>query len=90
MMQGGYPIGYLLAAITMRAIAPHFGWRSAFFVGAPVAVLVAILTTFAPESKAWRVQRASSLGRIGRSLLDHKKIFTYLLILMAVMLSLSH
>ncbi|MEO8735661.1 MAG: MFS transporter [Edaphobacter sp.] len=90
MMQGGYPLGYLLAAIAMQTVAPRFGWRSVFFVGAPVAVLIAVLTSFAPESRIWKIQRVSSMRKIVRSLVTHKGIFVYLLVLMSVMLSLSH
>jgi SHS family lactate transporter-like MFS transporter len=90
LMQSGYAIGYLLAAIAMQTVTVHLGWRSAFFLGAPVALLVAILTWFAPESKAWQVQRASSLKTIVSSLWSHSKIFLYLLLLMSVMLCLSH
>jgi len=61
-----------------------------FFLGAPVAVLIACLTWFAPESRAWHVQRASSLRVIFSSLFQHSKIFFYLLIVMAIMLCLSH
>jgi SHS family lactate transporter-like MFS transporter len=32
MMQGGYPMGYLLAAGTMLVVVPLFGWRATFFV----------------------------------------------------------
>lgn len=90
MMQGGYPFGYLLAAIAMQTVTPHLGWRSVFFLGAPVAIFIAILTWFAPESQAWQVQRVTSLRSIFRSLLGHRSIFVYLLALMSVMLCLSH
>lgn len=90
MMQSGYPFGYLVAAIVMQTVTPHLGWRSVFFLGAPIAVLIAGLTWFAPESQAWQVQRVSSLRFIFASLLNHRKIFLYLLVLMSVMLCLSH
>jgi MFS transporter, SHS family, lactate transporter len=90
LMQSGYAMGYLLAAIAMQTVTVHLGWRSAFFLGAPIAVLVSILTWFSPESAAWNVQRASSLKIIVRSLWSHSRIFLYLLVLMSVMLCLSH
>jgi len=89
-MQSGYPLGYLLAAASMQLVTVHLGWRSAFFIGAPVALLISILTAFAPESAAWRTQRAASLGAIFRSLWSHSRIFIYLLVLMSAMLCLSH
>jgi SHS family lactate transporter-like MFS transporter len=90
LMQSGYSIGYLLAAVAMQVLTPHLGWRSVFFVGAPVAVLIVILTWFAPESEAWKVQRTPSMRKIFSTVFEHSGIFFYLLILMAVMLCLSH
>src|ERR1700735_3672395 len=54
LIQAGYPMGYLLAAVAMQTLAPSFGWRSVFFVGAPVAALIVALTLFSPESEAWK------------------------------------
>ena len=90
MMQAGYPMGYLLAAVAMQTLTPSFGWRSVFFIGAPVAILIAVLTLLAPESEAWKQHRPESMRRILGSLLQHNKIFLYLLLMMSVMLCLSH
>jgi SHS family lactate transporter-like MFS transporter len=90
MMQAGYPMGYLLASVAMQTLAPAFGWRSVFFVGAPVAVLIVALTLFAPESEAWKQHRPGSMRQIFSSLLEHKRMFFYLLLMMSVMLCLSH
>ena len=75
MIQAGYPVGYLLAAVAMQTLTPVFGWRSVFFVGAPVAVLIVVLTLFAPESEAWQQHRPASMGQIFGALLQHKRIF---------------
>lgn len=90
MLQAGYPLGYLVAAVAMQFVTVHLGWRSAFFLGAPVAVLIAVLTWFAPESEAWHTQRVGSMKTIFSSLWKHGRIFFYLLALMSVMLCLSH
>jgi SHS family lactate transporter-like MFS transporter len=90
MMQAGYPVGYLLAAIAIPALTPAFGWRSVFFVGAPLAVLIVALTLFAPESEAWKQNRPATFGRLFASLLEHKRMFLYLLLMMSVILCLSH
>jgi len=90
LMQAGYPMGYLLAAVAMQTIAPALGWRSVFFVGAPVAVLIVVLTLLAPESEAWKQHRPASMGKIFSAMLQHKSIFFYLLLMMSVMLCLSH
>jgi SHS family lactate transporter-like MFS transporter len=89
-IQAGYPFGYLLASVAMQTVAPAFGWRAVFFAGAPVAILIVILTLFAPESEAWKQHRPASLGQIFRSLTQHTGIFLYLLLMMSVLLCLSH
>ena len=90
LLQAGYPLGYLIAAAVMQFVTVHLGWRSAFFLGAPVAVIIAILTWLAPESEAWHTQRVGSMKIIFSSLWKHTRIFLYLLALMSVMLCLSH
>ena len=90
MMQAGYPMGYLLAAVAMQTLAPAFGWRAVFFVGAPVALLIVGLTVLAPESEAWKQHRPASMGNIFASLAEHKGMFFYLLLMMSVLLCLSH
>lgn len=90
LLQAGYPLGYLVAAVVMQVVTPNLGWRSAFFIGAPVAMLIAIFAWLAPESEAWHTQRADSMKIIFRSLWSHAAIFFYLLALMAAMLCLSH
>jgi len=90
MIQAGYPLGYLLAAVAMQTLAPRFGWRSVFFVGAPVAVLVAMLAFSAPESAAWQQHRPASMARIFDSLVEHRGMFLYALLMMTVLLCLSH
>jgi SHS family lactate transporter-like MFS transporter len=90
MIQSGYSMGYLLASVAMQTLTPAFGWRSLFFVGAPVAVLIALLTLFAPESEAWKQHRPASMKQIFGSLLQHRGMFLYLLLMMSVLLCLSH
>ena len=89
-LQAGYPMGYLLASVAMQTVAPAFGWRAVFFAGAPVAILIVILTLFAPESEAWKQHRPASLAQMFRALTQHTGIFFYLLLMMSVLLCLSH
>jgi SHS family lactate transporter-like MFS transporter len=83
-------MGYLLASVAMQTLAPAFGWKAVFFVGAPVAILIVALTLYAPESEAWRQHRPASMRKIFSSLEQHKGMFLYLLLMMSVMLCLSH
>lgn len=90
LMQGGYPFGYLLAAVAMQLVVPHWGWRAMFVVGAPVAILVVVLTLLAPESHSWKLHRTSSFQKIFSTLFEHIGIFAYLLLVMTFMSCLSH
>ena len=89
-MQSGYPLGYLLAAVAMQLIVPVFGWRSMFIVGSTVTVLIVLFTLLAPESEPWKLHRQPSLYKIFGTLWNHIGIFAYLLLVMAVMTCLSH
>jgi SHS family lactate transporter-like MFS transporter len=90
MMQGGYPFGYLLAAVAMQSIRPWFGWHALFMVGSLLAVVIVLLTALSPESEAWKLHRMGSVGSIFRTLFHHKRSFAYLLLVMVVMSCLSH
>ncbi len=89
-MQGGYPFGYLLAAVGMLTIMPHFGWRAMFIVGSLLAAVIVVLTWLSPESEAWKMHRMGSVWTIFRTLFQHKRSFFYLLLVMVVMSCLSH
>jgi SHS family lactate transporter-like MFS transporter len=91
MMQGGYPFGYLCAAILMQIIPDsRFGWQGMFLVGAPLAVFIILITLKAPESEAWKLHEKPSIGGMFSILLSYKRIFLYMLALMCVITCLSH
>ncbi len=90
MMQGGYPFGYLLAAVGMLTIMPHLGWRAMFVVGSSLAIVIIALTYLSPESEAWKQHRMGSIGNIFKTLFQHMGSFSYLLLVMVVMSCLSH
>ena len=90
LMQGGYPFGYLVAAVCMQFIEPHFGWHAMFIVGAPLAAVIIILTALSPESYAWKLHHVGSVLSIFRTLWKHAGSFAYLLLVMVVMSCLSH
>src|ERR1700758_546668 len=39
-MQSGYPLGYLCAALAMEVIVPAFGWRALFLVGSVITGII--------------------------------------------------
>jgi SHS family lactate transporter-like MFS transporter len=89
-MQAGYSLGYLLAAVAVRVIEPRFGWKWMFLSSLFIAALVAVLTVLSPEPSAWKKRRSSSFGNILRTPLHYKKDFAYLVLLMTVITCLSH
>src|SRR5580704_5226207 len=90
LMQSGYPLGYLLAALGIETILPHFGWRAMFVVGLPIALVTSLLAFKAPEPLAWREHRIPSLHSMFKVLWAHRKVFLYLLLVMTFMSCLSH
>ncbi len=89
-LQSGYSIGYLLAAIASRSVLPHYGWRWMFWLGALPALLALYIRTKVPESAAWKEHRAGSFGEMLRALKGQTRVFLYLVLLMTFMMFLSH
>src|SRR6202521_1278726 len=89
-MQAGYSVGYLLAAVALRVIEPRFGWRWMFLCGLALAALIAVLTLLAPESTSWQKHRLASFAEVIRVLWQHKKDFAYLVLMMTAITCLSH
>ncbi len=93
MLQSGYSIGYLIAAVAARLILPAWGWRAMFWAGAVPALLAFYIRAKVPESEAWRQVAAStahSVGGILKTLGNNWKNFAYLVLLMTLMMFLSH
>jgi SHS family lactate transporter-like MFS transporter len=89
-LQSGYSVGYLLAAVAMRTIEPGFGWRWMFLCGLGLAALIAVLTLLAPESSSWQKHRLVSFSELFRILWQHKREFIYLVLMMTVITCFSH
>jgi SHS family lactate transporter-like MFS transporter len=96
LLQEGYAIGNLLAALVFRTIYPianaHYpgnGWRIMFFIGGIPALLSLFIRARVKESEAWHEHRTdwhTYRTTIGR----HWRRFLYLVILMAAMNFMSH
>jgi len=89
-LQSGYSIGYLLAAVAARLVLPAWGWRPMFWIGGVPAVVTFYVLTKVRESEAWKQQRESTVGGIVRAAARHWQIFSYLVLLMTLMMFLSH
>ena len=89
-VQCGYSIGYLLAALAARFVLPTWGWRAMFWIGGVPALLAFYIRFRVRESEAWKQHRAPTVGAIVRTASGHWKIFSYLILLMTLMMFLSH
>ncbi len=89
-LQSGYSIGYLLAAVAAQFVLPAWGWRAMFWIGGAPALLALYIRSRVRESEAWSQHRAPTVGTILRTAGEHWKLFAYLALLMTLMMFLSH
>jgi SHS family lactate transporter-like MFS transporter len=89
-VQSGYSIGYLLAAVAARFVLPTLGWRAMFWAGGLPALLAFYIRFRVREPEAWHQHHAPTMGAIVRTAAAHWKIFSYLVLMMTLMMFLSH
>jgi MFS transporter, SHS family, lactate transporter len=91
-LQEGYALGNLLAAIAFWTVFPHWGWRPMFFIGGLPALLTLFIRAKVKESDAWRAEAAArkSWREYFREVGANWKRFLYLVVLMAMMNFMSH
>src|SRR4051795_7530539 len=53
-LQQGFPVGYLFAAVAFFVVEPTFGWRGLFVVAAVPALLALFIRMRVGESEAWQ------------------------------------
>ena len=90
LLQQGYALGYLLAALCYLFVFPHWGWRPLFFIGGLPALLALFVRARVKESDVWRETRHESWSGLGRAIASNWKLFLYLTGLMAMMNMVSH
>ena len=90
LLQQGYALGYLLAAVCYLLVFPHWGWRPLFFIGGLPALLALFVRARVKESEVWRQTRHENWSGLGRAIVSNWKLFLYLVILMAMMNMVSH
>jgi MFS family permease len=64
LMQSGWAVGYMLAALLAGAVMPVWGWRVLFAAGAAPALLVLWIRWSVPEPGAWHGARTPRVGRL--------------------------
>src|ERR1700756_5808983 len=92
-LQQGYAVGYLLAALVYWIVFPLFGWRGLFIAGALPALLVIYIRMHVPESPAW-LRQQHAMGDFWRQVLfvvkRHWALFLYVILLMTAFNAMSH
>ncbi len=96
LLQEGYAMGNLLAAVVFRTVYPYFnglypgnGWRVMFLVGGLPALLSLFIRSRVKESEAWHEHRTDWVT-YRRSLPKYWRRFVYLVLLMTMMNFISH
>ncbi len=97
-LQQGYPVGYLLAALAYKFVFPHFGWRGMFVVGFMPALLVFLILSGVRESPAWLARKSGRKAAEGGdappgawdAIRRHWKLVLYMAALMATFNFFSH
>ncbi len=92
LLQEGYVVGYLMAALLYGALFQFIGWRGMFMIGALPAVAVLFILRKVEESPAWVQGRvaAESKQNLSKDIWSHAGIFVFLVILMFGFNSFSH
>jgi len=91
-LQQGYAVGYLLAALVYWIVFPHFGWRGLFVAGAVPALLVIYIRARVPESPTWERDQSRRREQLKMSILfkQHGMLFIYAALLMTAFNYMSH
>jgi SHS family lactate transporter-like MFS transporter len=92
LLQEGYAVGYLMAALVYGTAFRLVGWRGMFVIGALPAFLVIYIRTKVDESPAWvqgQVSRPTET-RLGKDAMTHLGTFAFLVVLMFAFNSFSH
>src|SRR5438445_9490083 len=90
LLQQGYALGYLLAAVCFFFVLPRWGWRPMFFIGGLPALLALFVRFKVKESAVWQKTRPESWSHLARGIVPHWRLFIYLTLLMMMMNFISH
>jgi SHS family lactate transporter-like MFS transporter len=92
-LQQGYALGYLLAALVYWIVFPWFGWRGLFVAGAVPAFLVIYIRAHVAESPVWfreRVERQRQNPGFSLIIRRYGLLFVYAAVLMTAFNYMSH
>ncbi|RIA91583.1 major facilitator superfamily protein [Glomus cerebriforme] len=96
-LQEGYALGFLLAAVVYYAVIIDWGWRATYYIGSFPVLLVIIIYFLVPESEEWKRQRtqhetskSSSFKKVQLIIINHWKIFIFTTTLMTALNFIVH
>src|ERR1700733_9616611 len=92
LLQEGYAVGYLMAALVYGTMFALVGWRGMFVIGALPAFLVIYIRTTVDESPAWLQGRLTKKveRRLGKDILAYIGPLLLMAVLMFAFNSFSH
>ena len=90
LLQQGYALGFLLAALCRFFLLDRWGWRPLFFLGGLPALLALLVRFRVKESEVWQQSKENTWSELGVSIMRHWKLFLYLTLLMTGMNLCSH
>jgi SHS family lactate transporter-like MFS transporter len=89
LLQEGYALGNVLAAVAYYTVFPHWGWRAMFFVGAAPGFLTMLICLRVQDPQAWHQSR-TDWRSYRQAIFKNSRLFLYLVTLMAAMNFISH
>jgi SHS family lactate transporter-like MFS transporter len=89
-LQQGYALGNLLAALCYFFLFQRWGWRPMFLLGGLPALLALFVRVKVKESEAWQKTRSDDWAALWRAIFSNWKIFLYIALLMTFMNFASH
>jgi AAHS family cis,cis-muconate transporter-like MFS transporter len=67
-LQAGWSVGYVIAALSSSYILPHYGWRPLFFCSVPLGIVALITLRGLPDPPSWVGSRSRTSGAAFRVL----------------------
>ncbi|AXI01584.1 MFS transporter [Aquirhabdus parva] len=93
LLQEGYVLGYLMAALVFKFAFDHVGWRGMFIIGALPALLVFFIRRSVQESPAWLAgakQKRQTIGEMWGAVRGHIPLMLFMVVIMVCFTALSH
>src|SRR5580704_740519 len=88
-LQEGYTLGNLLAAVAFRTVYPKYGWRALFYLGGIPALLSLFIFSKVKESPVWHEHR-TDWKTYRSSAVRHWRRFLYFVLLMTMVAFMAH